>query len=232
MPYFNYSVSLNEGQKKRLATAVKNKRPFSMKILYPQLREGNITLLVTQTQYNNIKKALNNKTGVTLRFSKKQLESNQKGGILPILIPAIVAGVATLGATAIKALIDRIPQKGKGLDDQVNVKEVDKLINVALKSQNLNQQLEKGQLGSGFPLIQSPRAYGFLVDERPQPQPDPQSSSKNLDFNQVAQGLFLPGAQMGQGDVKKKLLMERKRIADNSGEGLFLPGTRPNRRRR
>jgi hypothetical protein len=97
--YIEHKVNLTENQKKNLGSALRNKKPLSIRLNKNNLN-GDIPLLLTQTQLNNINKAIKNKTGLDLKLSNCQLQKLKKhGGFLPLL-PLILGGLSAVGSLA------------------------------------------------------------------------------------------------------------------------------------
>ena len=123
--YLEYGVTLTDGQKSKLITAIRNKSPLTLRLKHCHLR-GPDELMLTQRQIEKIKKSLANGTGSDLKISKTQIRNSVKHGgnlfsslakLLPYAIkgvskvaPAIATGVAT-------ALGDKLMKKifGKGI---------------------------------------------------------------------------------------------------------------------
>lgn len=135
--YIEYGVKLTRGQKAKLASAIKNNSPLTLRLKHSHLR-GSDELMLTHRQITKIKKAISNGTGSDIKISKTQIRKAVKHGgslvsslaslgakILPFalkgaskLAPAIATGAATaLGDIGIKKLFGgklptiEIPQK-------------------------------------------------------------------------------------------------------------------------
>ena len=132
--YIEYGVTLTDGQKSKLMTAIKNKSPLTLRLKHSHLR-GSDELMLTQRQIDRIKKSLANGTGSDLKISQTQIKSLVKHGgnlfsslvslgskVLPFAIkgiskvaPALATGAATaLGDLGIKKLFGKgmkIPKK-------------------------------------------------------------------------------------------------------------------------
>ena len=127
--YIEYGVTLSDGQKSKLLSAIKNKSPLTLRLKHSHLR-GSDELMLTQRQITKIKKSLANGTGSDIKISKTQIRHSVKQGgnlltslislgskLLPYAIkrfskvaPAIATGAATaLGDIGIKKLF------GKGI---------------------------------------------------------------------------------------------------------------------
>ena len=132
--YFEYGVTLTDGQKTKLLSSIKNKSPLTLRLKHSHLR-GSDELMLTQRQINKIKKSLANGTGADIKISKSQItHSVNHGGnlffslirlgskLLPYAVkgvskiaPEIAKGAATaLGDLGIKKLFGKgitIPKK-------------------------------------------------------------------------------------------------------------------------
>ena len=132
--YTEYGVTLTDGQKSKLMTAIENKSPLTLRLKHSHLR-GSDELMLTKRQIERIKKSLANGTGSDLKISKTQIINSVKHGgnlfsslislgskVLPYAIkgiskvaPALAKGAATaLGDIGIKKLFGKgitIPKK-------------------------------------------------------------------------------------------------------------------------
>ena len=127
--YIEYGVTLSDGQKSKLLSAIQNKSPLTLRLKHSHL-QGSDELMLTQRQLNKIQKSLANGTGVDIKISKTQIRNSVKHGgnlftsliklglkVLPYAVkgvskvaPAIATGAATaLGDIGIKKLF------GKGI---------------------------------------------------------------------------------------------------------------------
>ena len=126
--YFEYGVKLTDGQKSKLAYAVRNKSPLTLRLKHSHL-QGSDELMLTQRQITKIKKSLRNGTGSDIKISKTQIRKSVKHGgnlfsslaslgakVLPYAIKGIskaVPALATGAATALGELgINKIFGKG------------------------------------------------------------------------------------------------------------------------
>ena len=57
--YIEYSVKLTDGQKSKLASAIRNKTALTLRLKHSHLR-GSDELMLTKSQINKIKKSLAN----------------------------------------------------------------------------------------------------------------------------------------------------------------------------
>ena len=127
--YIEYGVTLTDGQKSKLLSAIKKKSGISLRLKHSHL-QGPDELMLTQRQIAKIKKSLANGTGTVIDISQTQIRKLVKHGgnlftslvslgskLLPIAMkgvskfaPAIATGAATaLGDIGIKKLF------GKGI---------------------------------------------------------------------------------------------------------------------
>ena len=132
--YIEYGVKLTDGQKSKLASAIRNKSPLTLRLKHSHLR-GSDELMLTRTQINKIKKSLANGTGSDIKISKTQIRKSVKYGgnlfsslasigakVLPYAIkgiskvaPALATGAATaLGEIGLNKIFGKgitIPKK-------------------------------------------------------------------------------------------------------------------------
>ena len=125
--YFEYGVKLTNGQKSKLASAIRNKSPLTLRLKHSNLR-GSDELMLTHRQISKIKKSLANGTGSDIKVSKTQIRSSVKHGgnlfsslasigtkVLPFAIkgmskiaPALATGAATaLGEIGLNKIFGR-----------------------------------------------------------------------------------------------------------------------------
>ena len=132
--YFEYGVTLTDGQKSQLASAIINQTPLTLRLKHSHLR-GSDELMLTQRQITKIKKSLRNGTGSDIKISKTQIRKSVKHGgnlfsslasigakVLPYAIkgiskvaPALATGAATaLGEIGLNKIFGKgitIPKK-------------------------------------------------------------------------------------------------------------------------
>ena len=127
--YIEYGVTLTDGQKSKLLSAIKKRSPLTIRLKHSHL-QGPDELMLNQRQINRIKKSLANGTGTNIKISETQIKSLVKHGgnlftslislgskLIPFALkgvskaaPAIATGAATaLGDIGIKKLF------GKGI---------------------------------------------------------------------------------------------------------------------
>ena len=126
--YIEYGVKLTNGQKTKLASAIKNRSELTLRLKHSQLR-GSDELMLTKRQITKIKKSINAGTGSDIKISKSQIRRSVKHGgnlfsslaslgakVLPYAIKGIskaVPALATGAATALGELgINKIFGKG------------------------------------------------------------------------------------------------------------------------
>ena len=98
--YLEYGVTLTEGQKLKLTTAIENKSPFTLRLKHSHLR-GSDELMLTKRQIERIKKSLANGTGSDLKISKTQIRNSVKHGgnlftSLAKLLPYAMKGISKI----------------------------------------------------------------------------------------------------------------------------------------
>ena len=132
--YIEYGVKLSDGQKSKLASAIKNNSPLTLRIKHGHL-SGPDELMLTQRQISKINKSISNGTGSDIKISKTQIRSSVKHGgnlftalagigakVLPYAIkgiskvaPALATGAATaLGEIGLNKIFGKgitIPKK-------------------------------------------------------------------------------------------------------------------------
>ena len=126
--YIEYGVTLTDGQKSKLASAILNKSPITLRLKHSHLR-GTDELMLTKRQIDEIKKSIANGTGSDIKISKTQIRRSVKHGgnlfsslasigakVLPYAIKGIskaVPALATGAATAVGEIgLNKIFGKG------------------------------------------------------------------------------------------------------------------------
>ena len=125
--YIEYGVTLTDGQKSKLMSAIKNRSPLTLRLKHSHLR-GSDELMLSGRQITKIKKSLANVTGSDIKISKTQIRRSVKHGgnlftslaslgarFLPYAIkgiskvaPALATGAASaLGDIGIKKLFGK-----------------------------------------------------------------------------------------------------------------------------
>ena len=88
--YLPYGVTLSQNQRTKLAKALKNREPITIRLSHSELT-GPDTLCLTKTQIGRIKRSLSSGKGVDLKISKTQIgKVVQKGGSLFSSLAALV----------------------------------------------------------------------------------------------------------------------------------------------
>ena len=77
--YFEYGVSLTNNQKSKLASAIRNNFPLTLRLKHSHLR-GSDELMLTKRQIGEIKKSISNGTGTDIKISKTQIRKSVKQG--------------------------------------------------------------------------------------------------------------------------------------------------------
>ena len=126
--YIEYGVTLTDGQKSKLASAIINQSPLTLRLKHSHL-QGSDELMLTKRQIDKIKKSIANGTGSDIKISKTQIRRSVKHGgnlfsslaslgakVLPYAVKGIskaVPALATGAATALGELgINKIFGKG------------------------------------------------------------------------------------------------------------------------
>ena len=127
--YIEYGVTLSDGQKSKLLSAIQNRSPLTLRLKHSQL-QGSDELMLTQRQIMKIQKSLANGTGSDLKISKTQITRSVKHGgnlfsslfslgtkLLPFATKAVSTFAPALATGAVSALGDLGIKKllGKGI---------------------------------------------------------------------------------------------------------------------
>ena len=165
--YYEYKVNLSKGQKEKLAKAVKNSSPITLRLSKNEL-VGNDEMMLTKSQINKLQKAKQKNSRAEIKISKSQIKKSIKHGgslwtSLLKLTPFLTKGVSKvaphLATGALSALgslgIDKI--FGSGVLPDSIVKMIQKGIEVPVKFLvnliNLDEMLTKAQktlIGKGM----------------------------------------------------------------------------------
>ena len=109
--YFEYGVTLTDGQKSKLASAILNKSPLTLRLKHSHLR-GSDELMLTKRQISKIEKSIANGTGSDIKISKTQIRRSVKHG------GNLFSSLASLGARvlpyAIKGVSKVVPALATG----------------------------------------------------------------------------------------------------------------------
>ena len=168
--YHPYRVNLTAGQAESVAKAMKHKMPITLRLTYNNLRRGDETVNLTQSQINKLEKAKNKGVGADIKISKAQLRKFATSGgsimnlfrivsgvarkILPkILTPLATGAVSGLGETAIKKAVggsyQLSPEHVKMVVDTPEISEqIKQLLPVAQQKKLVNSYIR----GSGLVL--------------------------------------------------------------------------------
>ena len=106
--YIEYGVKLTDGQKLKLASAIKNKSPLTLRIKHSHLR-GNDELMLTKRQISKIKKSIANGTGSDIKISKTQIRKSVKYG------GNLFSSLASLGAKVLPYAIKGVSKVAPAL---------------------------------------------------------------------------------------------------------------------
>ena len=114
--YIEYGVKLTDGQKSKLASAILNKSPLTLRLKHGHLK-GSDELMLTKRQISKIKKSISNGTGSDIKISKTQIRRSVKHGgnlfsslasigakVLPYAIKGITKVAPALATGAASAL--------------------------------------------------------------------------------------------------------------------------------
>ena len=109
--YIEYGVKLTDGQKSKLASAILNKSPLTLRLKHSHLR-GSDELMLTKRQIIKIKKSIANGTGSDIKISKTQIRKSVKHG------GNLFSSLASLGAKvlpyAMKGISKAVPELATG----------------------------------------------------------------------------------------------------------------------
>ena len=106
--YIPYGVTLSQNQRTKLAKALKNREPITIRLSHSELT-GPDTLCLTKTQIGRIKRSLSSGKGVDLKISKTQIgKVVQKGGSLfsslAALVPALLPKAMQVASKVVPGL--------------------------------------------------------------------------------------------------------------------------------
>ena len=107
--YHEYKVNLSEGQKAKLAKAMKDSSPITLRLSKDEL-VGNDELMLTKTQISTLKKAIRKRTRAEIKISKSQVKKAVKhgGSLCPPCSTSSTGALSALGSLG----IDKIFGKG------------------------------------------------------------------------------------------------------------------------
>ena len=99
--YFEYDVILTNNQKSKLASAIRNKSPLTLRLKHANLR-GSDELMLTKRQNAKIQKSISNGTGTDIKISKTQIGKSVKHG------RNLLTSLAPLGARVLSYTVKGI----------------------------------------------------------------------------------------------------------------------------
>ena len=109
--YIEYGVTLTDGQKSKLISAIRNNTPLTLRLKHSHLR-GSDELMLTKRQITKIGKSLRDGTGSDIKISKTQIRKSVKYG------GNLFSSLASLGAKvlpyAIKGISKALPALATG----------------------------------------------------------------------------------------------------------------------
>ena len=106
--YIEYRVKLTDGQKLKLASAIKNKSPLTLRLKNSHLK-GSDELMLTKRQISKIKKSIANGNGSDIKISKTQIRHSVKHG------GNLFSSLASLGARVLPYAIKGITKVAPAL---------------------------------------------------------------------------------------------------------------------
>lgn len=113
MSYQQVPIKMSAKQRRSLGSAITNGSSVKLKFTYAQLIEdGDVPILLTQQQINKIRRAADDRKGITVTLSKKQVQSMKSGGFLPVVLGALVSSLAP---TIFNRLFPDKRQEGDGI---------------------------------------------------------------------------------------------------------------------
>jgi hypothetical protein len=247
MSYIKTQLSMTPMQIKNFSNAFNNNNSIKLKLNSSQLKKKTnlVPLMLTKSQFNKLNKNIQMNKGSMVNFSMSQMKAMKKeGGILPFIIPMVIAGASALATGALSAVggiaVNKIAEafEGEGLQP------------LGSGLQPLGSGLQP--LGSGFGQCGTGQCGGHILPQGLPPGIRPndmglishggQISNTSLvvggqkmlnTANQALQSVNLKiGGQcqcgqglmpLGYGIKKKKKKLEFKRV----GSGLFPHGVQP-----
>ena len=121
--YFEYGVRLTDNQKSKLASAIRNNPPLTLRLKHSHLK-GSDELILTKTKIDKIKKSVSNGTETDIKISKTQIRKSVKHGgnlftslaslgarVLPYAMKGISKAVPALATGAATALGENVLNK-------------------------------------------------------------------------------------------------------------------------
>ena len=105
--YHSHGVKLSQGQKQKLAKALRNNSAIAIRLSHDELN-GPDQLMLTKTQINRLRKSMANGTGSDIKISKTQIRKAVKMG------GSLWSSLFSLGARALPA-VTSLASKAAGL---------------------------------------------------------------------------------------------------------------------
>lgn len=75
--YFEYGVSLTDNQKSKLASAIRNRSPLTLRLKHSHLRDSD-ELILTKRKIAKIKKSIASGAGTDIKISKTPIRKSVK----------------------------------------------------------------------------------------------------------------------------------------------------------
>ena len=127
--YFEHGITLTNNQKSKLAPAIRNNSPLTLRLNHSHLR-GSDELMLTKTQINKIKKSVSNGTGTDIKILKTQIRKSVKHG------GNLSTSLASLGATvlpyAVKGISKVAPALATGVATSIGENALNKIFGKAI----------------------------------------------------------------------------------------------------
>ena len=182
--YFPYGVTLSQGQIQKLSRAYNARLPVTLRLEKSDLK-GNTELMLTKTQINRIKKAMNMNKGVEIKISKTQIRKVIKHGsglwssLAGLALPLAKKAVGPLASGALSGLASVGVNKlfGKGFlipDSKVNQlikykdllteKQKRDILNALQTGSGVHIKPTKKQMGTGIGSILASIGIPMLLD--------------------------------------------------------------------
>ena len=106
MSYTNVRVNISENQKNNIKRALAHGEPVSIRLSYNDLSEDDV-LALTNSQMNRMTKAYENRKGIMIKMSKRQVEHNKtiEGGFLGMLAGLAAKALPFSAKTVLPTLV-------------------------------------------------------------------------------------------------------------------------------
>ena len=141
--YIEYGVKLTDGQKSKLASAIRNNSPLTLRLKHGHLR-GPDELMLTSRQISKIEKSIANGTGSDIKISKTHIRNSVKHG------GNLFSSLASLGARVLPYAIKGVSKVAPALATGAAS---------ALGEIGLNKIFGKGVTKGGQLMIPIPKKY-------------------------------------------------------------------------